>query len=243
MMNESMTSMHMGARFGEFAESVLMPGDPLRAKYVADNFLTDARQITDVRNMLGFTGRYKDNPVSVMAHGMGGPSAAIYATELIRDYKVRNIIRIGSCGTVLADLKLRDIIVAQGCSTDSSVNRIRFGGYDFAALADFELLNHLVECIANTDAKAHVGNVFSSDLFYAPDNALFDLMKKYRVLAVEMELSAIYTIAAELGARAVGMCTVSDQLSTGESLSTDDRQSSFDQMIGVALDAAVSFKG
>lgn len=237
-----MTSMHIGAKSGEFSESVLMPGDPLRAKYVADNYLTDARQITDVRNMLGYTGRYKDNLISVMAHGMGGPSAAIYATELIRDYKVRNVIRIGSCGTVHPDLKLRDIIVAQGCSTDSSVNRIKFGGYDFAALADYQLLNHIVECIGNTDAKAHIGNVFSSDLFYAPDNELFDLMKKYRVLAVEMELSSIYTIAAELGARAVGMCTVSDQLSTGESLSAADRQTSFDQMIRIALDAAISFK-
>ena len=237
-----MSSFHIGANSGGFAKTVIMPGDPLRAKYIADTYFDDGRLVTDVRNMLGYTGRYKDQLVSVMAHGMGGPSTAIYVTELIRDFGVSNIIRVGSCGTVHPDIKLRDIIVAQGASTDSNVNRIKFGGYDFAALADYRLLAHVVGCTKNADGNVHIGNVFSSDLFYSPDTEIFDLMTRYGVLAVEMELSAIYTVAAELGARAVGMCTVTDELRTGEALSALSRQSSLDQMICAALDAAVSFE-
>ena len=237
-----MSSFHIGANSGGFAKTVIMPGDPLRAKYIADTYFDDGRLVTDVRNMFGYTGRYKDQLVSVMAHGMGGPSTAIYVTELIRDFGVSNIIRVGSCGTVHPDIKLRDIIVAQGASTDSNVNRIKFGGYDFAALADYQLLAHVVGCINNADGNVHIGNVFSSDLFYSPDTEIFNLMTRYGVLAVEMELSAIYTVAAELGARAVGMCTVTDELRTGEALSALDRQSSLDQMICAALDAAVSFE-
>ena len=237
-----MSSFHIGANSGGFAKTVIMPGDPLRAKYISDTYFDDGRLVTDVRNMLGYTGRYKDQLVSVMAHGMGGPSTAIYVTELIRDFGVSNIIRVGSCGTVHPDIKLRDIIVAQGASTDSNVNRIKFGGYDFAALADYRLLAHVVGCTKNADGNVHIGNVFSSDLFYSPDTEIFDLMTRYGVLAVEMELSAIYTVAAELGARAVGMCTVTDELRTGEALSALSRQSSLDQMICAALDAAVSFE-
>ena len=236
-----MSSFHIGANSGGFAKTVIMPGDPLRAKYIADTYFDDGRLVTDVRNMFGYTGRYKDQLVSVMAHGMGGPSTAIYVTELIRDFGVSNIIRVGSCGTVHPDIKLRDIIVAQGASTDSNANRIKFGGYDFAALADYRLLAHVVGCINNTAGNVRIGNVFSSDLFYSPDTEIYNLMTRYGVLAVEMELSAIYTVAAELGARAVGMCTVTDELRTGEALSALDRQSSLDQMICAALDAAVSF--
>lgn len=237
-----MSSLHIGANSGNFAKTVIMPGDPLRAKYIADTYIDDARLVTDVRNMFGYTGRYKDQLISVMAHGMGGPSTAIYVTELIRDFDVSNILRVGSCGTVHPDIKLRDIIIAQGASTDSSVNRIKFGGYDFAALADYQLLAHVVNCMDKVEGNVHIGNVFSSDLFYSPDAEIYDLMTRYGVLAVEMELSAIYTVAAELGARAVGMCTVSDVITAGEALSVLERQSSFDQMICAALNAAVSFE-
>ena len=192
--------------------------------------------------MLGYTGRYKDQSVSVMAHGMGGPSTAIYVTELIRDFDFSNVIRVGSCGIAHPGIKLRDIIVTRGASTDSNVNRIKFDGYDFAALADYQLLAHIVGCIKKAEGNVHIGNVFSSDLFYSPDTEIFDLMSRYGVLAIEMELSAIYAVTVELGARTVGMCTVSNVFTTGEALSVLDRQSSFDQMICTALDAAVSFE-
>lgn len=160
-----MATIHMNADPGDFADTVLMPGDPLRAKYIAENFLEDARQVSDVRNMLGFTGAYQGRPVSVMAHGMGIPSASIYCTELIRDYGVRRVIRVGSCGTVHPDVVLRDIVIAMGASTDSGVNRMRFGGYDLAAIASFGLLWRAVREAERKNLRFHVGNVFSADLF------------------------------------------------------------------------------
>jgi len=216
-----------------------MPGDPLRAKYVADNYLQDAKQVTDVRNMLGFTGTYQGKTLSIMGHGMGIPSASIYCTELIQSYGVKQIIRIGSCGSVNPDIKLRDIIIAMGASTDSMVNRIRFKHYDLAAIADYQLLENAVAAARQKKLKFHVGNVFSADLFYTPDTEMFDVMEKYNILGVEMELAGIYALAAEFGARAVGICTVSDQIRTGEALSAAERQSSFDEMIGMALDSAI----
>ena len=231
-----MASIHINASPGDFAASVLMPGDPLRAKYIAENFLDRARQVTDVRNMLGFTGEYRNQPVSVMAHGMGIPSASIYGTELIREYGVKRLIRVGSCGTVHHDVKLRDIVIAMGASTDSGVNRMRFGGHDLAALADFDLLRTAVRMAEEKDLPHHVGNIFSADLFYTPQPEQFDLMEKYRVLGIEMETAGIYTLAAELGAEALAICTVSDHIRTGEKLSSADRQTSFDQMIELALE-------
>ena len=231
-----MPSIHINAAPGDFAASVLMPGDPLRAKYIADTFLDRARQVTDVRNMLGFTGEYRGGAVSVMAHGMGIPSASIYCTELIRDYGVKRLIRVGSCGTVHPDVELRDIIIAMGASTDSGVNRMRFGGHDLAALADFNLLQTAVRAAEEKGLPFHVGNIFSADLFYTPQPEMFDLMEKYRVLGIEMETAGIYTIAAEFGAEALAICTVSDDIRKGEALSSADRQSSFDQMIELALE-------
>ena len=233
-----MTAIHINAQPGEFAETVLMPGDPLRAKYIAETFLDGARQVTDVRNMLGFTGAYQGNPVSVMAHGMGIPSASIYATELIRQYDVKRIIRVGSCGTVHPEVRLRDIVIAIGASTDSGVNRTRFGGHDLAAVADFGLLQHAVRVARKKKLRFHVGNIFSADLFYTPEPELFDLMEKYRILGIEMETAGIYTIAAEFGAEALAICTVSDLIRSGEALSSADRQTSFDQMIELALETA-----
>ena len=233
-----MTTIHINADRGEFAETVLMPGDPLRAKYIAETFLDGARQVADVRNMFGFTGEFRGNPVSVMAHGMGIPSASIYCTELIRDYGVRRVMRVGSCGTVHPDVGLRDIVIAMGASTDSGVNRTRFNGHDLAAIASFELLRSAVETAETKDLTYHVGNIFSADLFYPPDETQFELMAKYDILGVEMETAGIYTVAAELKAQALAICTVSDDIKTGRALSPVERQTSFDEMIELSLEAA-----
>ena len=230
----------MNAEPGDFAETVLMPGDPLRAKYIAETFLDEAQQVSDVRNMLGFTGEYKGSTLSVMAHGMGIPSASIYCTELIRDYRVKRIIRVGSCGSVHPAVKLRDIVIAMGASTDSGVNRMRFGGYDLAAIASFDLLRNAVRTAEKKDLRFHVGNVFSADLFYAADPTQLDLMAKNNILGVEMETAGIYAIAAELGAEALAICTVSDNIKSGEALSPAERQTTFDEMIELALETALS---
>ena len=234
-----MATIHINADPGEFAETVLMPGDPLRARYIAEAFFDDARQVTDVRNMLGFTGEFEGNAVSVMAHGMGIPSASIYCTELIKDYGVKRILRVGSCGTVHPAVELRDIVIAMGASTDSGVNRMRFGGYDLAAIADFDLLRNAVRVAEKKDLRFHVGNIFSADLFYAADPTQLDLMKKNNILGVEMETAGIYAIAAEFGAQALAICTVSDDVKTGEALSPSERQTSFDGMIELALEATL----
>jgi len=229
----------MNAEPGEFAETVLMPGDPLRAKYIAETFLEETRQVSEVRNMLGFTGEYKGSTVSVMAHGMGIPSASIYCTELIRDYGVKRILRVGSCGTVHPDVKLRDIVIAMGASTDSGVNRMRFGGYDLAAIASFNLLRRAVRVAEKRELSFHVGNVFSADLFYSADPTQLELMKRNNILGVEMETAGIYAIAAELGAEALAICTVSDDIKSGEALSPAERQTTFDEMIELALEATL----
>ena len=233
-----MTTPHINAAPGDFAETVLMPGDPLRAKYIAETHLEGSRQVTDVRNMLGFTGLYNQNAVSVMAHGMGIPSASIYCTELVRAYGVKRIIRVGSCGTVHPDVRLRDIVIAMGASTDSGVNRMRFGGYDLAALASFDLLRSAVRAAEKRGLRFHVGNVFSADLFYASDPNQFDLIRKNNILGIEMETAGIYAIAAEHGVEALAICTVSDDININERLSPEERQTSFDEMIELALEAA-----
>jgi purine-nucleoside phosphorylase len=233
-----MSTKHMNAAPGDFADTVLMPGDPLRAQYIADTYLDDVRRVTDVRNMWGFTGSYKKTPVSVMAHGMGIPSVSIYCTELVRDYKVKRIIRVGSCGTTHPKVKLRDVLIAMGASTDSGVNRMRFGGYDLAALASFRLVQNAVSAATNDKIRFHVGNIFSADLFYTPDTAMFDTIAKYDVLGIEMEAAGIYPIASEYGVEALAICTVSDDIRSGEALSTDERQTGFDEMIKVALETA-----
>ena len=231
-----MSTKHMNAAPGDFAPTVLMPGDPLRAKYIADSYLDDVRRVTDVRNMWGFTGVYKGVPVSVMAHGMGIPSVSIYCTELITEYDVKRVIRVGSCGTSHPDVQLRDVLIAMGASTDSNVNRMRFGGYDLAALATFSLVQNAVKAAEENKVRFHVGNLFSADLFYTPDPDMFDTMAKYNVLGVEMEAAGIFPIAAEHGVESLAICTVSDDIRTGDALSTDERQNTFDEMIVVALE-------
>ena len=238
-----MATIHINANPGDFAPTVLMPGDPLRARHIAERFLDGARQVTDVRNMLGFTGTYQGHPVSVMAHGMGIPSASIYCTELIRDYGVKRLIRVGSCGTVHPAVGLRDIVIAMGASTDSAVNRTRFAGHDLAALASFELVRRAVAAAERRRLPFHVGNIFSADLFYTPDPTVFDLMERFGILGIEMETAGIYTLAAELGAEALAVCTVSDLIRTGEALSPAERQTSFDEMISLALETAFGSAG
>ena len=230
----------MNAAPGDFAETVLMPGDPLRAQYIADTYLDKPRRVTDVRNMWGFTGEYKGKPVSVMAHGMGIPSVSIYCTELITEYGVRRVIRVGSCGTSHPDVRLRDIIIGMGASTDSNVNRIRFGGYDLAAIASFDLVRKAVAAAEQQNVRYHVGNLFSGDLFYTPDTDMFETMARFNVYGIEMEAAGIYPIAVEYGAEALAICTVSDDIPSGKALSTDERQSTFDEMILVALETVIA---
>lgn len=234
-----MATKHMNAAPGDFAPTVLMPGDPLRAQYIADNWLDGVRRVTDVRNMWGFTGTYKDMPVSIMAHGMGIPSASIYCTELVSEYGVKRLVRVGSCGTTHPDVKLRDVLIAMGASTDSNVNRMRFGGFDFAPLATFSLVANAVRAAEENNVRYHVGNIFSADLFYTPQPEMFETMAKYNILGVEMEAAGIYPIAAEHGVEALAVCTVSDDIVSGEALSSDERQTTFDEMITVALEAVL----
>ncbi len=230
---------HISAQPGEFAEAILLPGDPLRAKHIADNHLTDARQVTAVRNMLGFTGSYKGLPVSVMGTGMGIPSASIYANELVTEYGVRRIIRVGSCGGIADGLEVRDVILAVGACTDSNVNRRRYAGHDFAAVADFGLLRAASDAATAEGAQVRAGLVHTSDLFYAPEPDFFAPMQAMGVLAVEMEAAGLYGLAAERGARALAILTVSDHVITGASTSSDERQSTFDAMVHMALETLV----
>jgi purine-nucleoside phosphorylase len=230
----------MNAAPGDFAETVLMPGDPLRAQYISETYLDNVRRVTDVRNMWGFTGEYKGQPISVMSHGMGIPSVSIYCTELITEYEVKRVIRVGSCGTSHPDVKLRDVIIAMGASTDSNCNRMRFGGYDYAALASFDLVQKAVAAAKLADVRYHVGNIFSADLFYTPDPGMFETMAHYNIYGLEMEAAGIFPIAAENNAEALAICTVSDDLVTGAALTTDERATTFDEMILVGLETAVA---
>lgn len=235
-----MATPHINAEPGDFADAVIMPGDPLRAKFIAENYLDEARQVNDVRNMLGFTGRYKGRPLSVLGHGMGIPSCSIYCSELVNSFGVKRLLRAGSCGAVSKKVRLRDIIIAMGACTDSKVNRVRFRGHDFAAIADYELLRTAVAHAERKRLSHHVGNVFSADLFYTPEPEMFELMEKYQVYGVEMEAAGIYGLAAEFGAKALTVCTVSDHIVSGERLSAKERESGFKDMIELVLETAIA---
>ncbi len=230
---------HINAPEGAFADVVLMPGDPLRAKYIAETFLDNAQEVTNVRNMLGYTGTYKGRRISVMGHGMGIPSCSIYSKELITEYGVKKIIRVGSCGAVRQDVKVRDVVIGIGACTDSKVNRIRFKDNDFAAIADFDMAQAAVQAAKNKGVNVRVGNLFSVDLFYSPDVGMFDVMEKYGILGVEMEAAGIYAVAAEYGVKALSICTVSDHLRTGEQTSSEERQLTFNDMIEIALESVL----
>ncbi len=238
-----MPTPHISAPDWAFAETCLLPGDPLRAKWIAENFLDDADQVTAVRNMLGFTGTYRGKPVSVMGTGMGVPSISIYACELIDTYGVRKLIRVGSCGSIQPHLKLMDIVVGIGACTDSGVNRARFGGWDFAAIADYGLVRAVVDAAEALDKTVHVGNLMTSDLFYGPTNLSLEeivaSLRRMGVLAVEMEAAGLYGLAIERGASALAVCSVSDDMSTGEGLSPDQRETSLSDMVTIVLDSVV----
>ena len=234
-----MATPHINAEKGDFADTVLMPGDPLRAKYIADTYLESVRQVNDVRSMFGYTGTYKGREISVMGHGMGIPSVSIYAKELITDYGVKSIIRVGSCGAVRDDVNVRDVVIGMGACTDSKVNRMRFNDHDFAAIADFELTSHAVAAAKAQNVPVKVGNIFSADLFYNPQTDMAELMKRYGIVGVEMEAAGLYGVAAEFGARALTICTVSDHILKGDSLSSADRQTTFNDMMVIALDTVL----
>ena len=232
-------STHVGAAAGEIAPVVLMPGDPLRARWIAETFLDDARCYTEVRGMLGFTGTWHGERVSVQGSGMGQPSLAIYVNELFREYDVQSVVRVGSCGALAEGLALREVVIGAGACTDSSMNRITFEGLDYAPVADFGLLRAAVEAAERRGTDVHVGLLFSSDSFYAARPELVSRMVGYGVLAVEMEASALYTLAAKHGRRALAICTVSDHVVSGQETTASEREQTFGDMVEIALAAAV----
>lgn len=233
-------SIHIGAKKGDIADTILLPGDPLRAKFIAENFLEDVVQYNEVRGMYGFTGTYKGKRISVQGTGMGVPSISIYVNELIQEYDVKTFIRVGTCGGMLDNVNIRDIVLAQGATTDSQVNRMVFGGIDYAPLANFDLLKNAYDIAKEKDLTTHVGNVFTSDSFYRDNGReTNELLAKYNVIAVEMETSALYTLAAKFNRRALSILTVSDHVMTGEQTTAEERQTSFQQMMELALETAI----
>jgi purine-nucleoside phosphorylase len=234
-------STHIGAKPGEIAPRVLLPGDPLRAKWIAETYLNDAKCYSNVRGMLGFTGSYEGVPVSVQGSGMGMPSASIYYHELLAEYGATSLIRVGSCGALTEELQLRDVVVASASSTDSAMNRVRFDGLvDYAPVADFGLLRAAVDTAAARGIPLRVGQVFAADAFYSDRPDLYERLARYGVLAVEMESAALYTLAARFRARALTILTVSDHIVTGEHTTAEERQQTFAEMVEIALAAAIA---
>lgn len=228
-------SIHINAKSGEIAETILLPGDPLRAKYIADNFLEDAFCYNDIRNMLGFTGFYKGKRVSVQGTGMGIPSISIYTNELIREYGCKKLIRVGTAGSMQPFVKLRDIVVAVSASTTSYINTKYFNGADYAATASIPLFLKVMEMAKLMDLNVKAGNVLSADEFYNNDPNWFKIWAEHGVLAVEMESSILFTLAHKYKVDALGIFTISDSLITGESTTAVERQNSFSQMVELAL--------
>ncbi|MCL6603422.1 MAG: purine-nucleoside phosphorylase [Paenibacillus sp.] len=229
-------STHIEAKAGEIAESVLLPGDPLRAKYIAETFLEGAVCYNNVRGMLGYTGTYKGNRVSIQGTGMGMPSASIYIHELINNYGAQNLVRIGTCGAIQSDVKIRDVIIGQAAATDSAIIRNNFPGYDFPQIGNFDLIKKSYEIGTAKGLHLRVGNVLSSDTFYTEDNTIVTKLGKHGVLAVEMETAVLYYLAAKFGVRGLSLLTVSDHLITGEQTTALERQTTFNDMIEVALE-------
>jgi purine-nucleoside phosphorylase len=233
-------SVHIAAKVGEIAEVILLPGDPLRAKFIAENFLENAKQYNEVRGMLGFTGTYKGKQVSVQGTGMGTPSISIYVNELFREYGVKRAIRIGTAGSLQEHIKIRDLVIAMGACTDSGANKIRFGGRDFAPTATFSLVKKAWETAQAKGWQPAVGSVLTSDMFYTEDPEEWKLWAKFGVLAVEMEAAELYTLAAQFDRECLCLLTISDSLVTGEATSPEERQTTFTRMMEVALETAIS---
>lgn len=231
---------HISAEPGDIAETVLMPGDPLRAKWMAETYLTDPVQYTAVRNMYGYTGTYKGHRLSIQGSGMGQPSASIYAHELLAEFGARTLVRVGSAGAMTKDLNLRDVVAAIGATTDSAMNRVRFNGlFDYAPVADFGLLRNSVDVATEKGKTVHVGPIFSADTFYSDNAEMEAKLSEYGVLAVEMEAAALYTLAAKFKARALCLVTISDHLITKEVMSSEDRERSFADMAEIALETVI----
>jgi len=233
-------SIHIAAKPGEIADAVLLPGDPLRAKFIAETFFENPVRYTEVRNMFGYTGTYKGKRVSVQGTGMGIPSISIYVNELFKDYGVKRAIRVGTAGSLQESVKIRDLVIAMAASTDSGANAIRFGGRDFAPVAGFGLLKAAYDAAVTRGWEPKVGNVLSSDMFYTENPEDWKLWAKFGVLAVEMEAAELYTLAAKYGREALAILTISDSLVTHEATSSEERQLTFTRMMEVALDAAIS---
>jgi len=234
-------SLHIGAREGEIAPKVLLPGDPMRARFIAREFLTDAAEINAVRGMYGYTGTYRGERITVQGTGMGMPSLAIYVTELLRSYGVQSLIRVGTCGAFLPEVHLRDVVLAQGASTDSNMNRLHFHGIDYAPLADFTLLCGAYRVARRSGVSVHVGGVFTTDRFYGDaDKETYEKkLAEHGTFCVEMETAALYTIAKAYGARALSILTVSDHLLTREETTAEERERTFVTMIQLALETLV----
>ncbi|MEP5256426.1 purine-nucleoside phosphorylase [Winogradskyella rapida] len=231
-------SVHIGAKKGDIAETILLPGDPLRAKWIAETYFDNPFCFNEVRGMYGYTGTYNGKRVSVMGTGMGVPSISIYANELITEYGVKNLIRVGSAGSYQADVKIRDVVLAMSASSTSGVNELRFGGADYAPTANFGLFIKAVEAARSKNIPIKAGNVLSSDEFYEDDKESFKKWSKFGVLCVEMEAAGLYTIAAKHRVNALAILTISDSLVSGESTTSKERETTFKHMIEVALELA-----
>ena len=232
-------SVHIAAKNGEIADTVLLPGDPKRAKWIAENFLENAVCYTDIRGMLGFTGTYKGKRISVQGTGMGIPSMSIYITELMKDYGVKTLIRVGSAGSYQEDVKIRDIVVALSTSTDSNINNRRFKGASFAPTINFDLLSKVLKTAEEKNIKIKAGNILTSDEFYNDDPTYFKKWAEFGVLAVEMETAALYTLASKYKAKALSILTISDSLVSPEITSSEEREKTFNEMIELALETAI----
>jgi len=233
-------SIHIAAKTGDIAEAILLPGDPLRAKFVAENFLKDPVQYTDVRNILGFTGTYKGKKVSVQGTGMGIPSISIYVNELFRDYGVKRAIRIGTAGSIQKDVQIRDLVLAMSACTDSGANNIRFGGRNYAPTASFGLLKTAWDIAVSKGWQPKVGPIVSADMFYTENPEDWKLWARFGCLALEMECAELYTLAAKYSREALGIMTISDSLITHEETTSEERQTTFTRMMEVALETAIS---
>ena len=231
-------STHIGAKKGDIAPTVLMPGDPLRAKWAARNFLDAPKCINEVRGMLGFTGTWRGHPVSIQGSGMGMPSLSIYANELIRDFDAQTLIRIGSCGAMQSDIAVRDVILAMTASSVGNPSRAMLREIHYAPHADFGLLRAAHDAALRRGTTPHVGGIYSSDTFYDERPDLHEQMVRHGILAVEMEAAELYTLAARHKRRALAVLTVSDHLVTGEDLPAIEREQSFGEMVEIALEAA-----
>ncbi|MEG0255152.1 MAG: purine-nucleoside phosphorylase [Vagococcus sp.] len=232
-------SVHIGAKKGDIADKILLPGDPLRAKYIAEKFLENPVCYNEVRGMLGFTGTYKGHKVSVQGTGMGIPSASIYINELIREYDVKKLLRVGTCGALKKDVHVRDLVLAQAAATNSAFMKADFPNHVFPPIADFDLLHTAYAVAKEQGFNIHVGNVLSDDSFYKDDLSDTFKLGEHGVLGVEMEAAVLYYLAAKYGVQALALMTVSDHMITGEETTSEERQSTFDEMMIVGLETLI----